>query len=307
VHESFKVSAPGKLMLLGEHAVLKGKNALVCAVNQGVTIICKKRYDKKINIISSLGEYTTELSRIKIETKFQFILTALSQQQNKMPSGFDFKIESDFTPNIGLGSSAAVTAAIMAATFIASEQKINKTKIFECGMKTIHKVQGTGSGADLAASIFGGILVYRMEPFYIEPLKSLFPITVIYSGSKLPTTQVINIVEEKYKQNVKLFSAIYNVMDQSVPYAVKDIERNNWKELGEIFNINQGLMDAIGINNLVLSEINYKLREDTGIYGTKISGSGLGDCVIGVGILKQRDFPFPVIPLEISSKGIVVE
>ena len=165
-------------------------------------------------------------------------------------------------------------------------------------MKTIHKVQGTGSGADLAASIFGGILVYRMEPFYIEPLKLVFPITVVYSGSKLPTTQVINIIEEKYKRNVELFSAIFNLMD---------IERNNWKELGEIFNINQGLMDAIGVSNLLLSEINYKLREDTGIYGTKISGSGLGDCIIGVGTLKQRDFSYPVIPLEISSKGIVVE
>ena len=96
-------------------------------------------------------------------------------------------------------------------------------------------------------------------------------------------------------------------MDKSIPYAVKYIEKNNWKDLGEIFNINQGLMDAIGINNLVLSEINYKLRKDAGIYGTKISGSGLGDCVIGVGTLKQRNFSFPIIPLEITSKGIIVE
>jgi len=307
VRESFKVSAPGKLMLLGEHAVLKGKKALVCAVNQRMSIICKKTSDRKINIFSSLGDFTTELDNIRIIPEFSFVLTTIARQKNKLATGFDLKIESDFAPDIGLGSSAAVTAATMTAVFVLSGQEINKPTIFDGCLRTIKKVQGSGSGADLAASIFGGILVYQMDPLSIEPLKPVFPISAVYSGSKTPTTTVIKIVEEKYKKNESLYSRIYDLMDQSVPYAKQYIESNDLKALGDIFNINQGLMDAIGVSNLTLSGINYELRRDPGIFGSKISGSGLGDCVVGIGKPEQPDFPYPVLPLEISSKGIIVE
>ena len=92
-----------------------------------------------------------------------------------------------------------------------------------------------------------------------------------------------------------------------MPYAKQYIEANDLKALGEIFNINQGLMDAIGVSNSTLAGINYELRRDPGIFGSKISGSGLGDCVVGIGKPERLDFPYPLIPLEISSKGIVVE
>ena len=48
-------------------------------------------------------------------------------------------------------------------------------------------------------------------------------------------------------------------------------------------NIHQGLQSALGVSNSRIEEIVYALREAPGIDGAKISGSGLGDCVVGVG------------------------
>ncbi len=307
MQESIKVSAPGKLMLLGEHAVLKGKKALVCAVNRRVSVFCKKRHDRKITISSSLGDFTTDLDNIRINPEFSFVLTAVSRQKDKLLTGLDLKIESEFTHEIGLGSSAAVTAAVMTAIFAITGREIDKTAVFDCCLRVVQQVQGSGSGADLAAAIFGGVLVYRMEPRKIEPVFPVFPVSVVYSGSKTPTSKVINIVEEKYQNNKALYSAIFDLMDQSVPYAKKYIQANDLGALGEIFNINQGLMDAIGVSSSTLAGINYELRRDPGIFGSKISGSGLGDCVVGIGRPERQDFPYPIIPLEISSKGVVVE
>ena len=75
---SFKVSAPGKLMLLGEHAVLKGRRALVCAVDQRMYCTLKKRNDNIIHIVSALGEYKGPLDQLHDDPGFRFIVAALT-------------------------------------------------------------------------------------------------------------------------------------------------------------------------------------------------------------------------------------
>jgi len=305
--ESFRVSAPGKLMLLGEHAVLHGRKALVGAVNQRIAVTCKARKDSKIHLISALGEYSTWLDNIEIIPAFRFVLTALLQEQEHLSCGLDMKIEADFSADLGLGSSAAVTAAAMGALFTLSRRKLDADKVFAAAMQTIQTVQGAGSGADLAASVYGGILCYQKEPQSVRKVESSFPLTVINSGSKLATAQVIGMVEEKYNRHQELFSGIYDLMDKSVNAAVEAIERADYKYLGEVFNVNQGLMDAIGVSNYLLAGINYRLRTEPGITGSKISGSGLGDCVIGVGKLTGAGLPWQTLPLEFSETGLCID
>ncbi len=294
-------------MLLGEHAVLHGRKALVGAVNRRIAVTCKARKDSKIHLTSALGEYSTWLDNIEIIPAFRFVLTALQQEQEHLSCGMDMQIEADFSADLGLGSSAAVTAAVMGAIFNLSRRKIKPDKVFDTAMQTIQAVQGAGSGADLAASVYGGILCYQKEPQSVKKIGTDFPLTVINSGSKLATAKVIGIVEEKYNRSPELFSGIYDLMDKSVTAATEAIERADYKYLGELFSINQGLMDAIGVSNYLLAEINYRLRTEPGITGSKISGSGLGDCVIGVGKLTGAGVPWQVLPLEFSETGLSID
>src|SRR5579864_4695671 len=112
-----KASAPGSLMLLGEHAVLHGKQALVCAIDKRLTVTLTPRDDKCIQITSKLGRYSAELSEIKIEKPFQFVLGALQvfMESNELSQGCDISIQSEFSDQMGFGSSAAVTAATLSA------------------------------------------------------------------------------------------------------------------------------------------------------------------------------------------------
>lgn len=306
MRESFKVSAPGKLFLFGEHAVLHGQSALVCAVTQRMSITVKMRQDSSVRIFSDLGEFYTELQNIQSHPRFRFVLSAISSQAKYLRTGFDLKIESDFSANVGLGSSAAVTAATTAALFELSNRECKLDDIFQAGLETIRKIQGVASGADLAAAVFGGIILYRMKPLAIERSNKKYPLTVVYSGTKLPTTKVINIVEEKRKHHAKLFASIFKMMGESAVQAAAAIKESRWQRVGELLNINQGLMDAIGVNNRVLSEIVYLLRREPEILGAKISGSGLGDCVVGLGSIRQG-LPYQILPVDISAEGLVFE
>ena len=111
---SFKASAPGSLMLLGEHAVLHGQPALVCAVNRRIHVSLAPRNDGAIRITSSLGRYSASIDRIKPAKSFRFVVAAIRRFGRKLTTGFDLRIDSEFSHKIGFGSSAAVTVATLA-------------------------------------------------------------------------------------------------------------------------------------------------------------------------------------------------
>ncbi len=306
MRESFKVSAPGKLMLFSEHAVLHGKRCIVCAVDQRLNLIIQPRQDKNINIRSELGHYHTSLSQPHIDDTFRFITMAIDQHKDMLDHGFDITVESDFDATLGLGSSSAVTAATTAAIFSLAGREAQPMEIFDHSLTTVRAVQGGGSGADLAASVFGGVLLYHILPNEIVPLSNMHPITVIYSGSKMATSKVIRLVEQQRRRFPQVFESIYNAMDHCAAMAAKAINRADWPQVGKLMDINQGLMDALGVNNRLLSGIVYSMRDDPGILGAKISGSGLGDCVVGLG-KAHRDLGYYTIPIEMSAKGVWID
>ncbi len=304
---SFKASAPGNLMLLGEHAVLHGRRALVCAVSKRIQVELTLRDDDLVVINSPRGEYEGSLKDLPPRAEFRFVLAAIGAEQEHLKSGFDLAIHSEFSSTVGLGSSAAVTAATCAVLAASTGHTLSPQQLHDHSVHVIQKVQGMGSGADVAASVFGGVVAYRMKPQAIRKLNALPPITVVYSGEKVPTADVVQKVEQARREQLKLFTAVFDAMDQSVLLAVEAIEKRNWSEFGSILNLNQGLMDAMGVNTRALSEITFALRETPGILGAKISGAGLGDCVIAIGSGSLGDLPYEVIPVDVSSEGVIVD
>lgn len=292
-------------MLLGEHAVLHGSRCVVCAVNQRMTITLTPRADRRLTIDSALGRFETDLDHLKVDPTFRFLLTAVQLFQQPLP-GFDLVVRSEFSSTVGLGSSAAVTAATTTALFHLAGLPSDPRQIFDFSLKTVRTVQGAGSGADLAASVFGGILLYHAQPVEIMPLHAVHPIAVVYSGSKTPTTKVIELVEAKKRRFPGLFEKIYTAMDESAGLAAAAITAHDWRQFGELLNLNQGLMDAIGVSSRALAEIADSLREQPGILGAKISGSGLGDCVVGLGET-TASFGYPLLPLRMSSEGVRID
>ncbi|MBN1560391.1 mevalonate kinase [candidate division KSB1 bacterium] len=306
MRESFRASAPGKLMLLGEHAVLDGHRCIVCAVNQRMSIVVRPRDDTRINIDSDLGQCQADLRNPLVDDTFRFVLTAIDQHKELLAHGFDLGITADFPATVGLGSSAAITAAMTIAIFHLAGLALELDKIFDHSLSTVRAVQGTGSGADLAASVYGGALLYRHHPKQITPLGNIHPITVVYSGYKTVTTEVIGFVEKQRAKFPEPFSHIYSAMDSSAERAARAIQDNDWRLVGELLTMNQGLMSAIGVSNKRLAEIAWRLSQDRGILGAKISGSGLGDCVVGLGTM-QNKAAFELLPIEMSGKGAIID
>lgn len=299
-------------MLLGEHAVLHGRRALVCAIDQRMTVSLMPLADPVLQIISDLGNYEAPLDALEDHSDFRFVLDAVKQYSPV--TGLQLNIESDFSSDIGFGSSAAVTVATHAvlskvdeaSSLIPAERQNEagslvyeeRLELFSRSLATVRRVQGRGSGSDVAASVFGGLVAYRAEPLEIVPLNKSFPLTAVYSGSKMKTADVIRYVEERRALNAEYYERIFDRMDTSVGEVIENVER-----LGDMLNLNQKLMEEMGLCNKALAEIVGRFQEQS--IPAKISGSGLGDCAVGLGRFPENN-KFPVYPLKVASNGVII-
>lgn len=309
---SFKASAPGSLMLLGEYAVLYGKPALVCAVDKRITVKLTPRKDNVVHIESDLhGQYETTLPQLKIEKPFQFVLAALLQYQSKLRNGCDIVITSNFSDQIGLGSSASVTVATLAALSLWLNTKtLSLSELSRQGKNVVRAVQGVGSGADIAASVYGGMVGYMADPQKVEPLAVTHPLSLFYIGFKTPTKDAIAQVEKRFAHHPALFRHILNAIGECAKEGIQFARQKSWDKFGEIMTIQQGLMEALGVSLPVIRKTIDVLNEQP-FLGVKISGSGLGDCIVGLGeIVREFDFPeksIERIDVAMTTTGVICE
>lgn len=290
--KTITVSAPANVMLMGEHAVLFGYRAIVCALSQRMVVTLTPRDDDGVMIYSALGDVNAKLSDIlTAETAPQplaFVLACI--RAVKPVQGFVLRIESEFSHTVGLGSSACVTAASVYALLLYRDGTATSADVFSLGLEVIHSVQGRGSGSDLVASVYGGMTAYTQHPRSIKPLlqtdafsqQNAPRLDLYYCGYKTPTPVVIAKVAEASQQFPRLYDSLYQQMHEVTVAAEQAINDHDWQQLGKLMNIYHGLLDALGVSDAKLSELVYATRQQMGVFGAKISGSGLGDCIISL-------------------------
>lgn len=297
-------SAPGTLMLLGEHAVLHGARALVLAVDKRIRVHLTPQPGTGVVVDSALGRYEGDLASLGDDPRFRFVFAAIGRVKERLPSGFTLSIDSDFSHQVGLGSSAAVTVAVLAALNYWLEQSCDTQLLFAQSRQAMLEVQGRGSGADLAAAIEGGLVAYHQSGAR-QRFGQLPEVGLYYSGYKVKTPEVLQRVAEARERLPQLYDELYRLMGLCAEQACAAAQGGDWPQLGRLMNLYQGLMDALGVNDAKLSEMVYSLRRSDRVLGAKISGSGLGDCVISLG-LPDSDLGFEAIPVGVSQQGVEV-
>jgi len=307
----WQTSAPANLMLMGEHSVVYGYPALACAVNQRLTIHWQSREDDEIHIHSALGNHQTHRHHLTPHEQLNWVMQCLQTYQASLPCGLNIKIISDFKSTLGLGSSAALLAAMLGGLDFICQHNHSIIEQFQIGLKIIHQIQGSGSGTDLAASLSGGVIFFDPQIPHIyhlpESLTQHLHPHLIYAGYKTPTAEVLKQVKAQWLHEPKLQAELYQLMGQTTQAALMHLQQNNLNAFYLLLNTYQGLLDALGVNDTTLAKIIYQARASQNTLASKISGSGLGDCAL---IFQKISAPlaldFEQIPIQISSKGMTL-
>ena len=284
-------SAPGKLMLFGEHAVLYGQPCIVTAVDLRVQVTVEIMDAPIIQIKTPLrGEtFNIELDEILEKNEFpkdiSFVSIAIKKFMNLSDKKFgaSIKTKSQFTHSYGLGSSSAVTVAALKALSHATSISITPEQIFDLGYQTVLEVQsGAASGFDVAAATFGGILYYVAGGKVIDKINvNSLPLIVCYSGTKASTVEQIKKVSDLYREKTNVVKQVMLEIGKIVDEAKEYLSEGNVQETGRLMNKNQDLLEGLGISTENLNILIDSAR-DAGSYGAKLSGAGGGDCIIAV-------------------------
>lgn len=284
-----KISAPGKLMLFGEHAVVHGRPCIVTAVDQRISVSLSKRKDNKIYLntpdmkikkfVLSIDELNKPQSK---ETRF--VLNAVKNffEKYNLQSGLNIKTKSDPFIKFGLGSSSAVTVSIIKGLAELFEMKINNKELFNLSYKTVLDIQEVGSGFDVAAAIYGGTLFFVRSGEVIEQLEvEKPPIILGYTGIKADTPTLVKMVSQKLQEEPRKVNKIFDEIEKTVNLARIEMEKSNWGKVGGLMNLNQSLLRKLGVSSNELENL-ITAALDSGAYGAKLSGAGGGDCMIAI-------------------------
>ena len=279
-----KASAPGKVILFGEHFVVYGVKAILCAINKRVTVTAEKINEGKISIKSNIGKLELEpnkdISKINSSLKpFYYLADKILQTQNQN-LGIEINVESDIPLGVGLGSSSACCVA-GAAAILRLFSDPTKEEILEFAIEAEKTIFQNTSGADCTVCTYGGIMEYdkknRFTKIKSEPS---FQLVIVNSNMEHSTESVVEGVRQFKEENESKFSQLCNYESDLVKDVSKLLKENKVKELGQKIIQNQKYLETIGISN-------EKLREmiqvgDKVSFGAKITGAGGGGCILAL-------------------------
>jgi mevalonate kinase len=281
-------SAPGKCILLGEHAVVYGQPAMAMAINMHsfCTIIDTK---KEFELIFPDEAYTCTISnprknlnRIsKTYNQFRNILSIFQSKYHIDLDRISIRIESELSSGSGLGSSASTAIAFLCAINNKFDLDLDAEKINHYGLEMEKWVHGTPSGIDNSICTYGGIIVFQngIREKLIPPK---FPILITNSGQIHNTGNVIKNLRKKSLSINELFKDIGQIVEEGV-LAIKS---KNFIKLGDIFNQNQSILAKLGLSTAKIDEI-ISISTKNGAYGAKLTGAGAGGSVITIGELND--------------------
>jgi mevalonate kinase len=292
-------------MLFGEHAVLRGGYAVAAAIDCRLSVTLTPRDDAIIEVHSCLGTAATTIDALAFPPSFRFIEGAFSLYKGRLPSGACLTITSGIDPCVGLGSSASVTVALLAALQRWIDSSSDRQTLLHNCCSVIRTVQGYGSGADAASIIYGGIVSYQAQTLAVTPLLDTLPLVLLYSGKKTPTPEVIRYVNALEHRLPEVYKGIFSTINDVTCEAIAALRCADYPKVGQLMNHAGGLMEALGVSTKELSSLCWALREVPSIFGAKISGSGLGDAAIGLGTIGEASIGRQ-LPSTVASKGIEV-
>jgi len=307
VRGALRARAPGSLMMMGEHAVLHGQPALVAAVNAWMQVELIPRDDGNLRIESQLGTYQEPLAAkpsVADYPEHAFVLAAVARYVDALPSGITLLVDAEFRSTIGFGSSAAVTVAALAVLRKFLNQAVNPVEIAREAGDVIRGVQGRGSGADAAASALGGMVALDPVAGTFESIPFAPAISIIYAGYKTPTPEVIKQVDGMWEGCEEKRQALYQSMGDCSRAALAAAQVQDVEGFARCCNRYQKHLVSLGVSNADLDAIAHTLRAN--MPGAKISGAGLGDCVIGVGSSEGQVEGYETVTVPLSKQGLVI-
>lgn len=280
-------TAPGKVILFGEHAVVYGRPAIAVPVNQ-----VRARVVISADPQSALGRVLVQAPDVGLEAELgelpethplaqAILITLKAFELDRMPA-CTVRISSTIPIAAGLGSGAAVSVALIRATAAFLGQRLPVERVSALAYEVDKLYHGTPSGIDNTAIAYG-LPVYFIRGQPIELLKLPVPFTIVIgdTGIQSPTAIAVGDLRQLWQEDPGRYEALFDAVGVIAQAARRSIESGKPDELGPLMNENQDLLGKMGISCPELDRL-VTAALSAGALGAKLSGGGRGGNMIAL-------------------------
>jgi mevalonate kinase len=280
-------TAPGKVILFGEHAVVYGQPAIAVPVLQ-----VRAKVTINADPMAARGNIEIDAPDIRLKKPLDELASdhpfVLLFDQLKMTYGVTLfpamrlRIKSTIPIASGLGSGTAVSVAIIRAVSTFVGNPLSLEQISAIAFEIEKKYHGTPSGIDNTVVTYAQPVYFiRQEPIEVLPVLEDFTLVIADSGMRSKTSIAVGHVREKWEHERQQVEDIFNAIGEISHQARNIIRSEDPQELGSLMNENHALLVKLGVSNPRLDDLVAQAIQ-SGAAGAKLSGAGEGGNVIAL-------------------------
>lgn len=272
---------PGKVILLGEHAVVYGYAAVAGPLSQGMTARAKPADRCELKVPKGISKH----HRQALQRAFE------RAAQNAGAPCVKVELQSDLPLSMGLGSSAALSVAVAKVLLEAADRAVTPKNVLALAAEMEQEFHGTPSGVDHTTSARNELLLFRRKPGapngtakVLECPKPLH-VLVALCGERPPTRATVSGLRERRERWPRRYERLFTEIGRVAEEGAEAIREGDLEALGDAMNVNQGLLAALGLSSPAIEGLLATLRR-AGALGAKLTGAG-GDGGALIGLFRD--------------------
>jgi len=280
-------SAPGKIILFGEHAVVYGRPAIAVPVNQVAAraiAIAEPRQPSGTVIIQAPDiSLESSLSDLPPDHPLAIaVISVLERLEITRPPAFTLRISSTIPVAAGLGSGAAVSVAIIRVVSAFLGRPLPNEQVSELAYEVEKRYHGTPSGIDNTVITYNmPVYFVRGQPVAIFHVARPFTIVIGDTGIKSPTATAVGDLRKFWQADPIPYERLFDQTGQIAEAARRLIESGRTAELAPLMQDNHRLLQEMGVSSPELDHL-VQTAQASGALGAKLSGGGRGGNMIAL-------------------------
>lgn len=268
----------GKVILLGEHAVVHGYPAIAVGIERGVTASATPA-ERDLLRLTPWG-LSIEPDANGDEPLERAFAAALTQYSGRPP--LEVMARVDLPAGAGLGCSAAIGVAVLEAIDEALGVERSRTDLATSAFAWEKIFHGNPSGIDNTMSAVGGVALYRRDDA-LRPLRSNKPLNLVvgYSGESSSTKEMVASVGRQLENDPQRVTKAFEGIEVLVRNAKLAIEAGDHIALGQLLDLNHSILSSLMLCTTKLDDMCQAARK-AGALGAKMTGAGGGGCMFAL-------------------------
>jgi mevalonate kinase len=267
--------ASGKVILLGEHAVVYGVPAIAVGIDRGATATAVALPSGKSRLrVRAWGvDVAADDPASDLGRAFGALLRASGSPATSLVDA-----EANLPPGGGLGCSAAIGVAVARAI----DPKASDDDILERAMAWERVFHGNPSGIDAAVATLGGSVFFeKAHPIETLSVRSPLVFAVGNTGLASSTRSMVEAVARQKERRPEIVEKAFKGIESLVRNARLAIEGGDRAALGKLMDLNQMLLAGLMVSTEEIERM-CDLARESGALGAKLTGAGGGGCVVAL-------------------------